>query len=103
MIALAIYCIHRQVYGTAICATYYMCIITPASIVAGLNVNFMLEGASDEGPNFRIYVVARWLYQGCTIRIVLEAAKVAWGMSRAQVSLDGRDKRRYQKQGQECV
>lgn len=88
MITLAIHCIHRQVFGTAICAIYYMCIITPASIMAGLNVNFMLEGASDEGPNFRIYVVAKWLYQGCMIRIVLEAAKIAWGISRGHISLD---------------
>ena len=52
----------RQVTGTAICVIYYMGIITPAAIVAGLNVNSLLvEKYYGEGKNFRIYCVARWL------------------------------------------
>jgi hypothetical protein len=71
-------CALKQVVGTSICAIYYMGIVTPAAIVAGLNVNFLLEGIGSgaDGPNFRIYCVARWFCHGCAIRMFLGATKL---------------------------
>ena len=64
----------RQLSGTAILVIYYMGIITPIAIEAGINVNSLLF-QYDEGPNFRIYCVATWLWQGWAIRCSLGGAK----------------------------
>lgn len=77
---------HRQIVGTAICVIYYMGIVTPASIVAGLNVNLLLSG---DGPNFRIHYVTKWFFYGCGIRIFLRAAKFALEMVRRRVWPNG--------------
>jgi len=76
--AVALGCFFRQLVGTSVCAVYYMGVVTPASIVAGLNVNFLLDDGRGGGshPNFRIACVARWFLHGCTIRGVL--AVVVW-------------------------
>lgn len=86
---LAVDCALRQVVGTAICSIYYMGIITPASIILGLNVNFLLYDGG--GPNFRIYCVAMWFFYGCGIRIFLAAAKLAWEKSQTLSHRDGDD------------
>jgi len=65
----------KQTIGTAICVIYYMGIVTPASIVAGLNVNFLLVAVYGEGKNFRIYLVIWWFFQGCVFRWFLGVAK----------------------------
>ncbi len=59
----------RQVVGAAVCVLYYMGILTPISIVAGLNVNFLLWGGW--GPNFRLWNVTKWFCHGWAIRIIL--------------------------------
>ncbi len=64
----------RQLVGTAILVTYYMGIITPAAIVFGVNVNFLLAGYG--GPNFRIFYVVQWFFHGCVIRYIVEIAKL---------------------------
>jgi len=63
----------RQLVGTAIVVIYYMGIITPASIVFGVNANFLLW--ADGGPNFRIFYVAKCFFHGCLIRYMVETAK----------------------------
>ena len=84
-------CALKQVVGTSICAIYYMGIVTPAAIVAGLNVNFLLEGidGGPDGPNFRIYCVARWFCHGCAIRMFLGVAKLTEEMIQARAWRDG--------------
>jgi len=72
MLLLPLECALRQAVGTAIAAIYYMGIVTPASIVAGLNVNFLLVGGGgDDGENFRLRYMLEWFVYGCVIRFLL--------------------------------
>ena len=52
-----------------------MGVITPASIVAGLNVNFLLSpvyaGTGKYEQNFRIYYALEWFIEGCLVRLAL--------------------------------
>ena len=88
---LVVDCVLKQVVGTSICAIYYMGIVTPAAIMAGLNVNFLLEGTDNgaDGSNFRIYCMVRWFCHGCAIRVLLGAAKRTGEMIQARARRDG--------------
>ena len=75
---LAVECALRQAVGTAVATLYYMGIVTPVSIVAGLNVNFLLQGGGGE-PNFRIYYVVRWFCYGWMVRFLLGVLEMIIG------------------------
>mmetsp|Transcript_34918 Transcript_34918/g.39874 ORF Transcript_34918/g.39874 Transcript_34918/m.39874 type:complete len:428 (+) Transcript_34918:54-1337(+) len=73
---LPLHCALRQLVGTAIAAIYYMGIVTPASIVAGLNVNSLLVGYGGT-VNFRLWYVMEWFLQGWVLRFVLGVVEFA--------------------------
>mmetsp|Transcript_11235 Transcript_11235/g.23842 ORF Transcript_11235/g.23842 Transcript_11235/m.23842 type:complete len:425 (+) Transcript_11235:84-1358(+) len=77
---LAVECAFRQAVGTAVATLYYMGIVTPVSIVAGLNVNFLLQGGDGE-PNFRIYCVVRWFCYGWMVRFLLGVLEMVIGFA----------------------
>ena len=68
-------CALKQSVGTSICVVYYMGILTPASILGGVNVNFLLWGGG--GPNFRLWYVVKWFCYGSAIRTILGITKLA--------------------------
>ena len=64
----------QQVIGTTIISLYYFGIVTPSSIIAGLNVNFLLVPMYVHGSynaNFRLQYILDWFVQGCKIRFFL--------------------------------
>ena len=77
----------RQAVGTAVCVLYYMGILTPITIVAGLNVNSLLWGGG--GPNFRIWNAIKWFCHGWSIRIILGFVSIV--MARHRTRKRGRD------------
>mmetsp|Transcript_2442 Transcript_2442/g.5186 ORF Transcript_2442/g.5186 Transcript_2442/m.5186 type:complete len:349 (-) Transcript_2442:40-1086(-) len=60
-----------QAVGNAIASIYYVGIITPASIYAGLNVNAMLMPyRANAGQSYRIHDMLWWFAYGCGIRFL---------------------------------
>jgi hypothetical protein len=69
-----LYVMKQQVIGTTIISLYYFGIVTPSSIIAGLNVNFLLVPGYVHGSynaNFRLQYILDWFVQGCKIRFFL--------------------------------
>ena len=72
--SIILYVMKQQVIGTTIISLYYFGIVTPSSIIAGLNVNFLLVPMYVHGSynaNFRLQYILDWFVQGCKIRFFL--------------------------------
>jgi hypothetical protein len=72
--SIILYVMKQQVIGTAIVSLYYFGIVTPSSIIAGLNVNFLLVPGYHGGSynaNFRLQYIIDWFVKGCKIRFCL--------------------------------
>eukprot|EP00536_Pseudo-nitzschia_multiseries_P013645 jgi/Psemu1/310133/fgenesh1_kg.596_\ len=71
-----------------------MGIVTPASIVAGLNVNALLDdGRGVSGsPSFRIRRVAGWLWYGWVIRFGLGLTEALCGSRNGRENTSNRQK-----------
>ena len=64
--------VQHQIVGTSILAIYYFGLVTPASIIAGLNVNGMLvpmDGSTN--LNFRLKYLVEWFIDGLGYRFIL--------------------------------
>ena len=61
-----------QMVGNAWACLYYIGIMTPLSLYAGLSVNEMVTpGHQDADSNFRIWKMLRWINFGCLLRGII--------------------------------
>ena len=88
-----------QMVGNAWACIYYIGIMTPLSLYAGLSVNEMVTPHANANPNFRIWNMLRWFRYGCLLRGLLCLLEVFLSMlAKTKKSLPVRRREEKRKQ-----